>query len=131
MSSSSPLSRLADRNGPRRSTDFTLAPSRRVWNTFLVPLRLVTLAPTTSGDLKRLPTDSFSSSRRSVSSSGSSAMVGLPQLIGGALDQRRDGVASGGLLGLLLRTSLALAVDDAVDAGGDEEGAGVVGAGGL
>src|SRR5262245_57211413 len=128
MSSSSPLSRFADRNRPRRSTDFTLAPSRRVLNTFLLPLRFVTFAPTTSGGLKRLPTDSFSSSRRRVSSSGSSAMVGLPQLIGGALDQGLHGVPSRGLLGLLLRSAFALAVDDAVDGGRDEERAGVVGA---
>src|SRR5690606_1766043 len=116
-------------------------PSRRAWKAFLPPLCFTTLVLVTSGALRRLPTDSFSSARRIVSSSGSSAMVDLPQVVvfvvGGGIArlvagaEAVHGVAGGGLLGLLLGSPHPGAVRFAVDRHGHVEGAGVVGPGGL
>src|SRR5437868_2845846 len=87
----------------------------------------------------RLPTISFSRSRRSVSTSGSSGIAppfGRHRL--GRVDRRRAGrpapvealprVAGGRLLGLLLGPALARAVRLAPEVDGGEEPLGVVGA---
>src|SRR5438874_13663396 len=92
----------------------------------------------------RLPTNSLSRSRLMVSTSGSSGTAlpagGLffcccfPLLwflgrFGGRRQRRqlRPRVAGGGLLGLLLRPALALALDEATHGDGGEEALGVVG----
>src|SRR6266852_2134435 len=90
--------------------------------------------PLTSTCLMRLPTTSFSRSRRRVSTSGSSGigahLVALG-LGGGAVARRRQRPPcplGGGLLGLLLGAALARAALLVVDGDGGVEALGVVGA---
>src|SRR5437588_2490096 len=84
--------------------------------------------PLTSTCLMRLPTTSFSRSRLSVSTSGSSGIGGHP--LRGALAGRRERSPrhlGGGLLGLLLGPALARAALLVAQVHGGEEPLGVVG----
>src|ERR1700733_7042749 len=77
-------------------------------NSFLFLCRRTERVPVTSTDLIFLPTTSFSRSRRSTSTSGSSGTVA--PLTGSLFLQARPCDPRGRLLGLLLRSALALAV---------------------
>src|SRR5260221_14718755 len=95
-------------------------PSTRPMNPFLVPRRPERV-PFTWTALMRRPTTSFSRSRRSVSTSGSSG-TGVLGLEG------EPGLAGRRLLGLLFRAPLALAPRQLVDEHDRVEELGVVGA---
>src|SRR3954453_19889355 len=114
MSRSSP--RSMRRFLPRRPTLSIFVPSSRDVNCFFDEGRRMDRSPVTSTVLIPLPRTSFSRSRRMVSTSGSSGNEGLPRNSGR------------GLLRLLLRSSLADAVLDALQRHRREEVLGMVGA---
>src|SRR5690348_1444601 len=88
-------------------------------NSFLFLCRRTDLVPVASTDLIFLPTTSFSRSRRKTSTSGSSGMVAPRPVSLTRESLTRD--PRSGLLGLLLRSALALAVQTIVDVDVREE----------
>src|SRR3712207_4870288 len=97
---------------PLRSTFVTLRPATRSVNSLRLPWRRIAriafFAALTSTVLMRLPTTSFSRSRRITSTSGSS--TSSPFLRRGrpiGAGQRVERLPRGALLGLLLRPALA------------------------
>src|SRR3954447_24232544 len=89
---------------------------------FLLGWRRIERMPVICTSRTRLPMTSFSRSRRSVSTSGSSG-IGAP-----AGEELPSGVGRG-LLGLLLRAPVSGTADLAVDVDGRREDLGVVGTG--
>src|SRR5437867_1782518 len=120
----SPPSRRTTRYLPRRSTPVSLRPSSLAAKCFLLGWRRIERIPETSTCLMRLPTTSFSRSRRIVSTSGSS---GIGHHLA-ALLQGPPGLARRRLLGLLLGAALAGAARPGTQVHGGEEALGVVGA---
>src|SRR6478609_3779513 len=147
ITSTSPVSSGSSRYLPLRWAPAILTPSSLAVNSAGV-WRRIDRFPVTSTALIFLPTTSRSSSRRMVSTSGSSGMVLLALVdgvrgCGGSSVLARDGHgrgdgwarrgdlgqggAGGGLLGELLRGALAAADDLAGEADGGEEALLVVG----
>src|SRR5947207_1304288 len=93
---------------PRRCTAGTLRPSSCVVNSFLLRWRRIDRSPVTSTVLIFLPTTSLSRSRRITSTSGSSGII--VSLCARLVLQTRPGHPRRRLFGLLLRSTLAVAV---------------------
>src|SRR6478735_5356007 len=139
ITSTSPVSSGSSRYFPLRWAPAILTPSSLATNSAGVCRRIERL-PVTSTVLIFLPTISRSSSRRMVSTSGSSGMVLLALVDGVRVGGRPDGHAlgrggqvrqrgtGGGLLGELLGPALAPADDVVVDADRGEEALLVIGA---
>src|SRR5581483_11655739 len=130
----SPPSSLTSRYLPLRSMPVILWPSSLPTKCFLLGCRRIERMPLTSTCLMRLPTTSFSRSRFSVSTSGSSGIddlgLGVVGLRVGAVArcrQRAPRLFGGRLFGLLLRATLAAAALVFVDKNGRVEPLGVVG----
>src|SRR5438477_9006489 len=124
----SPPSSLTNRYLPLRSIPMILRPSSLPAKCFLLGCRRIDRMPLTSTCLMRLPTTSFSRSRLSVSTSGSSGIGGHFVGIGvGAVASRRQRpprLRRGRLLGLLLGPALARAALLVVDVDGGVEALG-------
>src|SRR5438128_1648368 len=117
----SPPSILNSRYLPRRTIPRIFFPSSLDTKWRLLGWRRIDRIPPTSTCLMRLPTTSFSRSRRSVSTSGSSGIGS--HLASGESAPRFLG---GRLLGLLLRASRARAVLVVAQVDGGEEALGVI-----
>src|SRR5437764_563528 len=115
-----------------RALSLILRPSSLAMKCFLLGWRRIERIPLTSTCLMRLPTTSFSRSRRSVSTSGSSGTgAHLLGLVRGALARRGERAPrhlGGGLLGLLLRASLSGPTLLVAQVDGGVDALGVVGA---
>src|SRR4051794_1430686 len=112
----SPPSSLTSRYLPRRSTPTNFFPTSAPVNCLRCRYRRIDRIPVTSTAFTFLPTTSFSRSRRITSTSGSSGTLLLP-CPDRRLARRHPFPRSPrrGLLGLLLRSALAVAVGPAVE----------------
>src|SRR5947208_7533505 len=126
----SPPSSLTRRYLPRRSIPVILRPSSLPTKCFLLGWRRIERMPLTSTCLMRLPTTSFSRSRRRVSTSGSSGIDDLSLRVRAVARarQRAPRLGGGRLFGLLLRPTFARTALLLVDVHGGVEALGVVGA---
>src|SRR3954464_3673323 len=131
----SPPSSFTSRYLPRRSMPVILRPSSLPMKCFLLGWRRIDRMPLTSTCLMRLPTTSFSRSRRRVSTSGSSGtgahLLALGRLGVGAIagrGQRPPRLGGRRLLGLLLGPALTGAALLVVDVHRGVEALGVIGA---
>src|SRR5207237_6924608 len=130
----SPPSSLTSRYLPRRSMPVILRPSSLAAKCFLLGWRRIDRMPLTSTCLMRRPTTSFSRSRRTVSTSGSSGIgahlrvLRLSRRAVARRGQRSPGFLGRSLLGLLLGPTLARTALLVADVDGGVEALGVVGA---
>src|SRR4051812_19548036 len=129
----SPPSSFTSRYLPRRSMPVILRPSSLPMKCFLLGWRRIERIPLTSTCLMRLPTTSFSRSRRRVSTSGSSgtgahlfSCFGIRAVARGR--QRPPRLCGRRLLGLLLRPTFARPALLVVDVHSGGEALRVVGA---